>query len=32
MEIKNIYGDRWNACSYGIHFFLTKVEAENYEL
>ena len=24
--------DRWNVCSHGIHFFLTKIEAENYEL
>lgn len=22
--------DRWNECSHGIHFFLTKKEAENY--
>jgi hypothetical protein len=22
--------DRWNECSHGIHFFLTRVEAENY--
>ena len=22
--------DRWNECSGGIHFFLTRVEAENY--
>jgi len=24
--------DRWNVCSHGIHFFLTKTEAENYKL
>jgi hypothetical protein len=24
--------DRWNVCSHGIHFFLTRVEAESYEL
>ena len=24
--------DRWNVCSHGIHFFLTRVEAENYKL
>jgi hypothetical protein len=24
--------DRWNVCSHGIHFSLTKIEAENYEL
>ena len=23
--------NRWNECSSGIHFFLTRVEAENYE-
>jgi uncharacterized protein YjbI with pentapeptide repeats len=22
--------DRWNECSGGIHFFITKIEAENY--
>jgi uncharacterized protein YjbI with pentapeptide repeats len=22
--------DRWNACSHGIHFFITRKEAENY--
>ena len=24
--------DRWNVCSHGIHFFLTRIEAENYQL
>ena len=24
--------DRWNVCSHGIHFFLTKIEAEEHEL
>jgi hypothetical protein len=24
--------DRWNVCSHGIHFFLTRIEAEEYEL
>jgi uncharacterized protein YjbI with pentapeptide repeats len=24
--------DRWNTCGQGIHFFLTRVEAENYNL
>jgi hypothetical protein len=24
--------NRWNVCSNGIHFFLTRIEAENYEL
>jgi hypothetical protein len=23
--------DRWNVCSAGIHFFLTRTEAEAYE-
>ena len=23
-------GDRWNECSHGIHFFITRKEAENY--
>ena len=22
--------DRWNECSHGIHFFITRLEAENY--
>ena len=24
--------DRWNECSHGIHFFLTRLEAEDYDL
>ncbi len=24
--------DRWDVCSHGIHFFLTRIEAENYQL
>jgi hypothetical protein len=24
--------DRWNVCSHGIHFFLTRIEAEEHEL
>ena len=24
--------NRWEVCSRGIHFFLTRIEAENYEL
>ena len=24
--------DRWNVCSHGIHFFLTRIEAEEYQL
>ena len=24
--------NRWNVCSHGIHFFLTRIEAENYKL
>jgi len=24
--------DRWNVCSHGIHFFLTRIEAEEYKL
>ena len=24
--------DRWNTCTHGIHFFLTRIEAQNYTL
>ena len=32
IEIDNFDTDRWNECSTGIHFFITKEEAEHYEL
>jgi hypothetical protein len=30
VSVSNFDTDRWNECSAGIHFFLTKDEAENY--
>ena len=30
VEAKNFDTDRWNECSTGIHFFITKEEAVNY--
>lgn len=32
IEIENFDEDRWNECSTGIHFFITRKEAENYEV
>jgi len=31
-EITNFDKDRWKDCSAGIHFFITKKEAENYQI
>ena len=30
LEIENFDTDRWNECSNGIHFFITRQEAINY--
>ena len=30
VEVKDFDTDRWNECSAGIHFFITRQEAENY--
>lgn len=30
VEVKDFDNDRWNECSTGIHFFMTKQEAVNY--
>jgi hypothetical protein len=30
VSVSNFDTDRWNECSHGIHFFLTKDEALNY--
>ncbi|MEG1185842.1 MAG: DUF5758 domain-containing protein [Eubacterium sp.] len=30
VEVENFDDDRWNECSTGIHFFITKEEAINY--
>ena len=32
VEVSNFCEDRWNECSAGIHFFITRQEAEDYEL
>lgn len=31
VEVNNFNNDRWNECSSGIHFFITKQEALDYE-
>ena len=30
VEVKNFDDNRWNECSTGIHFFITRQEAVNY--
>ena len=30
VEVENFDTDRWNECSTGIHFFITRQEAMNY--
>ena len=30
VEVKNFDSNRWNECSTGIHFFITRQEAVNY--
>ena len=31
VRVDNFDEDRWNECSTGIHFFITRREAEQYE-